>query len=114
MKADVDGCRIRTYRKKTGEEVFAKVPPFVIEPLDTAPHDSEEFYFWTGQGKLHTRTSKWGNRLQRLFVVANVRMVETEKRKRSGGKLKAEPGFRCEVSGEAIEVARRFQLSNFG
>jgi hypothetical protein len=80
-KADVDGCRIRTYRKKTGEDVFAKVPPFVIEALGTAPHDSEEFYFWTGQGKLHTRTSKWGNRLQRLFVVANVRMVETEKRK---------------------------------
>jgi integrase len=90
-KADVDGCRIRTYRKKTGEDVFAKVPPLVIEALDTAPHDSEEFYFWTGQGKLHTRTSKWGNRLQRLFVAANVRMLETEKRKRSGGKLKAEP-----------------------
>ncbi len=90
-KADVDGCRIRTYRKKTGEDVFAKVPPFVIELLDAAPHDSEEFYFWTGQGQLHTRTSKWGNRLQRLFVVANVRIVETEKRKRSGGKLKTEP-----------------------
>ena len=89
-KADVDGCRIRTYRKKTGEDVFAKVPPFVIELLDAAPHDSEQYYFWTGQGKLHTRTSKWGNRLQRLFVAANVRMVETEKRKRSGGKLKAE------------------------
>ena len=90
-KSDIDGCRIRTYRKKTGEDVFAKVPPFVIEALDTAPHDSDEYYFWIGQGKLHTRTSKWGNRLQRLFVTAGVRMVEVEKRKRSGGKLKAEP-----------------------
>lgn len=89
-KADVDGCRIRTYRKKTGEDVFAKVPPFVIDALDTAPHDSERFYFWTGQGKLHTRTSKWGNRLQRLFVVADVRTVESEKKRRSGGKLKTE------------------------
>ncbi|MEO8658431.1 MAG: tyrosine-type recombinase/integrase [Bryobacteraceae bacterium] len=62
----------------------------MIELLDTVPHDSEEFYFWTGQGELHTRTSKWGNRLQRLFAAANVRTVETEKRKRSGGKLKTE------------------------
>ena len=87
-KSDVDGCRIRTYRKKTGEEVFAKVPPFVIAALDAAPHDSERYYFWTGQGKLHTRTSKWGNRLQRLFVAAGVRIVESEKKRRSGGKLK--------------------------
>jgi integrase len=87
-KADVDGCRIRTYRKKTGEDVFAKVPPFVIEALDLAPHDSQRFYFWTGQGKLHTRTSKWGNRLQRLFAAAGVRIVEAEKKRRSGGTLK--------------------------
>ena len=88
-KADVDGCRIRTYRKKTGEDVFAKVPPFVIDALNTTLHDSERFYFWTGQGKLHTRTSKWGTRLQRLFALADVRTVESEKRRRSGGKLKA-------------------------
>lgn len=70
--------------------MFAKVPPFVIAALDTAPHDSEEFYFWTGKGKLHTRIGKWGDRLQRLFVAANVRTVVAEKRKRSGGKLKSE------------------------
>jgi integrase len=88
-KADVTGCRIRTYRKKTGEDVFAKVPPFVVDALNRAPHDSEQFYFWTGQGKLHTRTSKWGSRLQRLFAVADVRTVDSEKKRRSGGKLKA-------------------------
>jgi integrase len=90
-KAHVQGCRIRTYRKKTREDVFAKVPPFVIEALNSAPHDSEQFYFWTGQGKLHTRTSKWGSRIQRLFAAANVRTVNVEKRRRSGAKLKAEP-----------------------
>jgi integrase len=89
-KSDVDGCRIRTYRKKTGEDVFAKVPPFVIAALDSAPHDSEQYYFWTGRGQLHTRTSKWGSRLQRLFVASGVRTVETDKKRRSGGKLKAE------------------------
>jgi hypothetical protein len=34
-KADVHGCRIRTYRKKTGENVFAKVPPFVVGALES-------------------------------------------------------------------------------
>ena len=97
-KADVDGCRIRTYRKKTGEDVFAKVPPFVIAALDAAPHDSEQYFFWTGKGKLHTRTSKWGNRLQRLFVTAGIRMVESEKKRRSGGKLKAQA--------EAVRVSK--------
>jgi integrase len=97
-KADVDGCRIRTYRKKTGEDVFARVPPFVIAALNAAPHDSEQYFFWTGNGKLHTRTSKWGSRLQRLFVAANVRTVESERKRRSGGKLKAES--------EAVMISR--------
>jgi integrase len=90
-KADVKGNRIRTHRKKTGENVFSKVPPFVIDALNAAPHDSDQYYFWTGRGLLHTRASKWGNRLQRLFVLADVRTVETERKARSGGKLKNEP-----------------------
>ncbi len=40
-EVDVDGCRIRTYRKKTGEDVFARVPPFVIDTLNAAPHDGD-------------------------------------------------------------------------
>lgn len=97
-QADVVGCRIRTYRKKTGEDVFAMVPPFVITALDSAPHDSDQFYFWTGRGKLHTRASKWGNRLQRLFASADIRTVESEKKTRSGGKLKPES--------EAVKVSK--------
>lgn len=89
-KSDVDGCRIRTFRKKTEEDVFARVPQFVIEALESAPHDSADYYFWTGQGKLHTRASKWGNRLQKLFTLAAVRIEETDRRLRSGGKLKQE------------------------
>ena len=71
-KADVHGCRIRTYRKKTGEDVFAKVPQFVVDALLAAPHDSDKYFFWTGEGLLHTRTSKWGDRLRRLFKIARV------------------------------------------
>jgi integrase len=43
-RADVQGCRIRTYRKKTGEDVFAKVPQFVVGALNEAPHDSENIF----------------------------------------------------------------------
>jgi integrase len=71
-KADVQGCRIRTYRKKTGEDVFAKVPQFVVDALDEAPHDSEKYFFWSGDGLIHTRTSKWGDRLRKLFKLAKI------------------------------------------
>ena len=40
---------------------------------------------------MHTRASKWGERLQRLFVLADVKTHTVIKRRRSGGVLKAEP-----------------------
>lgn len=89
-KVDVQENRIRTYRKKTGEDVFGRVPQFVIESLNAAPHDSDQYYFWTGRGLLHTRASKWGARIQKLFTLADVRTVEVERKGRSGGKLKAD------------------------
>ncbi|HVY92395.1 MAG TPA: tyrosine-type recombinase/integrase [Bryobacteraceae bacterium] len=87
-KADVQGTRIRTSRKKTGKEVFCTVPQFVIDALNAAPHDSNEYFFWNGKSKIHTRASKWGLRLQRLFALAEVRTVEVTRKRRSGGKLK--------------------------
>jgi len=71
-KTAVQGRRIRTYRKKTGEEVFASVPRFVVDALNVAPHDSQRYFFWSGEGLIHTRTSKWGDRLRKLFKLANV------------------------------------------
>lgn len=87
-KRNVFGCRIRTYRKKTGEDVYAIVPQFVIDALNQAPHDSDRYFFWSGDGKAHSRTNKWGDRLQRLFVLAGVKVRVAEKKRRSGGKLK--------------------------
>jgi integrase len=90
-KSHVDGCRIRTYRKKTNEDVYVRVPKFVIDALYAAPHDSNTYFFWTGEGKRHSRSNKWGTRLQRLFVIADVKTKQVMKRRRSGGKLKDEP-----------------------
>ena len=71
-KSAVHGCSILTSRKKTNEEVYCSVPQFVIDTLMSAPHDSPKYFFWTGAGKLHTRTSKWGDRLRKLFKLAGV------------------------------------------
>ena len=90
-KDEMSGNRIVTARKKTGEPVWTAVPQFVIDALWEAPHDSEDFFFWSGRGHLHTRTSKWHTRLQRLFVLARVRINEQPRYRRSGGRKKAEP-----------------------
>ena len=82
-KAHVKGTQVMTNRDKTGKEVYVRVPEFVIDALNRALHDSVGYFFWTGSGKLHTRTSKWGERLQRLFVLAGVRLTEAEWTKKS-------------------------------
>jgi len=71
-KSSINGRRIQTVRKKTGELVHASVPQFVVDELNAAPHDSERYFFWSGNGLIHTRTSKWGDRLRKLFKLAKV------------------------------------------
>ncbi len=89
-KAHVTGTQVMTNRDKTGKEVYVRVSQLVIQALNDAPHDSEAYFFWTGNGKIHTRTSKWGERLQRLFVLAEVRLVEAEWTKKSTRSKKAQ------------------------
>jgi len=90
-QSEVSGLKIFLRRKKTGEPVWTKVPPFVIAALKDMQPDSPEYFFWSGQGKLHTRTSKWGKRMQKLFVFTEIRVVHEEKTRRSGGVLKDKP-----------------------
>jgi integrase len=87
-KDEVVGNEILVNRKKTGELVFTAVPDFVVSALNDMTADSEEYFFWSGNGKLHTRTSKWGKRLQKLYVHAGVRVSKVRKKRRSGGVLK--------------------------
>jgi site-specific recombinase XerD len=82
-KSAINGNRILTNRDKTGKEVYVTVPDFVILALNAAPWDSEQYPFWTGNGKIHTRASKWGERIQKLFVLAGVRLAETDWSKRT-------------------------------
>lgn len=85
---ELNGNTLLVNRKKTGEPVFTALPDFAVAALRSFRPDSTEYFFWSGEGELHTRTSKWGTRLQKLYASAGVRVKEVEKRKRSGGKLK--------------------------
>jgi integrase/recombinase XerD len=89
-KAHVSGTQVLTNRDKTGKEVYVRVPQFVVDALNEAPHDSTNYFFWTGISQIHTRASKWGLRLQRLFVLAGVRLAEAEWTKKSTRSKKAQ------------------------
>ncbi len=85
---ELNGNTLLVNRKKTGEPVFTALPDFAVSALHAFSPDSTEYFFWSGEGELHTRTSKWHTRLQKLYASAGVRVNEVERRKRSGGKLK--------------------------
>jgi hypothetical protein len=87
----LNGNALRVNRKKTGEPVYTNLPDFAVAALQNFRPDSNEFFFWSGEGELHTRTSKWGQRIQKLFAAAKVRVTDEEKTRRSGGELKDEP-----------------------
>jgi len=87
---ELKGETLLVNRKKTGEPVFTTLPDFAVAALHSFRPDSTEYFFWSGEGELHTRTGKWHTRLQKLFASAGVRVNEVKKRKRSGGKLKGD------------------------
>jgi integrase/recombinase XerD len=69
-KSRVRGNQILTYRLKNGSEVWTVVPEWVVEKLWAAPHDSDQYFFWSGNGTPHTRASKWFTRLRKLLDLA--------------------------------------------
>ncbi len=71
-KNHVRGNSILTYRLKNGSEVWTVVPEWVIAKLTAAPHNSARFFFWSGEGKPHTRASKWFARLRKLLDLAGL------------------------------------------
>jgi len=88
-KKSVKGDRVVTNRDKTGKEVYVKLPPIVVTALAEAPHDSDEYFFWSGKGEFKSRKNKWSDRLQRLFVHAKVRLTEAPWAKRAMKSKKA-------------------------
>jgi integrase len=72
-KSHVRGNAILTYRAKNDAEIWSVVPEWVIQKLEAAPHDSAQYFFWSGEGKPHTRASKWFSRLRKLLDLAGLK-----------------------------------------
>jgi site-specific recombinase XerD len=68
----IQGNRLFLYTQKTGVPVYSVLPDFVVKTLESSPRSSEEYFFWTGQSKIHSAKGKWQRRLQRLFEFAEV------------------------------------------
>jgi len=69
----VNEGKIMTYRQKTGSDVTVPVPDWVLAKLMACPHDSEKYFFWSGEGELHTRATKWFTRIRKLLNLAGLK-----------------------------------------
>ncbi len=65
--------RLFIYTQKTGVPVCTVLPMWVLDALEAVPRASEEFFFWTGNGKLHSAVGSWQRSLKKLFELAKVR-----------------------------------------
>ena len=72
-KDRVAADRLFLYTQKTGVPVCTKLPPVVVEALNTTPSVSERYFFWSGQGKVETATGNWRRSLRKLFRLAGVK-----------------------------------------
>jgi integrase/recombinase XerD len=66
------GDRLFIYTQKTGVPVRTVLPPWVLGALEAIPRASGEFFFWTGNGKLHSAVGSWQRSLKKLFELAKV------------------------------------------
>lgn len=67
------GDRVFLYTQKTGVPVNVKLPPFVVEALNSMPPVTERYFFWTGQGAVDTVAGNWRRSLRKLFMLAGIR-----------------------------------------
>lgn len=65
--------KIRLYTHKTGTHVHCPLPNFVVREITNIPTMSEQYWFWTGNGKLQTAVTDWQGRLHKLFTDAKIR-----------------------------------------
>jgi integrase/recombinase XerD len=54
--------RITTKRKKTGVPVSNPIPPEVANDLVKMENSNQKYFFWSGNGKVQSATSNWGQR----------------------------------------------------
>lgn len=73
MKAErIHGNRLFLYTQKTGVPVNTVLPDHVLKAMDVTPRASEEYFFWSGLGKLDSIVRSWQARLHRVFEMAKI------------------------------------------
>src|SRR5256885_6508182 len=68
----IQESKLLLHTEKTGVAVYCVLPDMVVKALDTAPHSSARYFFWTGKSTVRSAKGKWQRRLQRLFKLAKV------------------------------------------
>lgn len=66
------GDRLFLYTQKTGVPVNVKLPPFVVEALQTMQKISSQYFFWTGEGSKETVAGNWRRTLRGVFESARI------------------------------------------
>lgn len=61
------------YTQKTGQHVYCPLPAFLVSELEAVPRVSEQYWFWTGNGKVETARKKWSEALSDLFEKAKIK-----------------------------------------
>lgn len=64
--------KLLLHTEKTGVPVNCVLPEMVVRALESAPHSSARYFFWTGKSTLRSAKGKWQRRLQRLYKLAKV------------------------------------------
>jgi hypothetical protein len=67
------GDRLFLYTQKTGVPVNVKLPRFVVDALGTISKVSNQYFFWTGEGKTDTAAGNWRRTLRTLFRLAGIK-----------------------------------------
>lgn len=68
----IRGNRLSLYTQKTGVLVNTVLPDFVVAAVEATPKVTEEYFFWSGTGKLDSAVRSWQTRLRKLFELANI------------------------------------------
>jgi integrase len=69
----LNGDRLFLYTQKTGVPVNVKLPPCVVEALNSICKVSHQYFFWTGAGKADTAAGNWRRTLRKVFKLAGVK-----------------------------------------
>lgn len=65
--------RLFIYTQKTGVPVNVKLPDFVALALESMPRVSNQYFFWSGEGKVDTVAGNWRRSLRRVFKLAGIK-----------------------------------------